>query len=199
MKSKTDITSNHKNDNTSVLIRVVMTPDLTDALLATFSAAGISSKAMVTTTLTEIITAVKADEQDTNDTLGDLDIDALMMPSREALKDTNPDNSLFGGNWVTSRRSDHTRNPTKKKDVNVMPTMKKYTINFNIRNFGGPSPRPSSMEKHLLMLLVTTCLPTWCDASLLVLAKPPTKSLATSTSPALLSSVTLCVKIPCSP
>ena len=64
-----------------------MVPTLhpTDALLVALSATDMSSEAMETTSLTNLVTTMKADEQDKNDTLNELDLEALKQSGLDSL------------------------------------------------------------------------------------------------------------------
>ena len=86
---------------------------------------------MVTTTLTDLITAMKANEQDKNAALGDLDLEALRIASCDTMPEAESGNYLFGTH-ATKRRSYHKRKPTKQEDAPIKPTK----FGLSARSFG---------------------------------------------------------------
>ena len=130
--NETEIRSN-QDDEKSVVTELTHTPDPAYAFFDALFAPIISSKAIETITITNLTTAMKANEQDKND-VQMMNLTLKLSSNWVLMLWWEPIMSIalsFGTN-VTKRCLDHNRTPAKQRNVPVKPTK----FGMSVRSFG---------------------------------------------------------------
>ena len=134
-------------------------PEPADALLAAFTAAGITPKALLTTTLANLITGMKGlkqEEKHDSDATRDMCLQALGQLGVDALEEAKFANrSQLFDEHGTKYRSDHKHKPAKLDNVIFKPT--KFAL--SVRSLNCPVTKcpttASSIRASLVARLIS--------------------------------------------